>query len=512
MSVSSRVPGAARRRWRRAADVGSNLLLGVLVLSSLGLSGVLWSGALWAASPAATQLSGASSYQLPGDLESGGTTTGVASPERLVLLYPSAAGDVALGDPASAAFIEAWNAVLALLPRVATAAARPIGFKDVAAELAAYASPSPFRGGAECRAGVEVDVGAALPWADWLGAATGATPAGQWTGPVDRAVLLPGPANGGAELLLLDGASAREVAVAATPYSVLEGALCAILPQAQSAGYPVAPLAPDGAQGGLPHGVLASVPDPGAILVPEASSLPSWEPLRLVEEPVSPSRLAQAVFPNLLAVRRTATHGSVVFTSAGNWMLTVAPGESTLIVPAAAGAAPPWGASLVAALRFVDSRGGWPRGTWLSGAQVGSSCTILSCAAPTALTYSFSTRAAGLPVLTTLDSPPAISVTVGAGGDPTFYLRAVRVPGAPAEPQGRIVSAATAIDAVYRDPPPALTGSPLEVVGILPAWMPGAALLEPVWAVEVDAAPWGRPYTELVSATSGQVTGLWGAL
>lgn len=513
--IDERRPAARRPwRWRRTADAASNALLALLVLISLGLAGVLWSGALWAASPAAGQVPGSLSYQVPGDVETGGNTTSVAAPERLVLLYPSAQGDVALGNPSSGAFVRAWNAVLALLPRVASGAARPVGFKDVTAALAAFSAPSPFRGGAACRAGVEVDIGAALPWSDWLQAATGAAAAPQqWAGAVDRVILLPGGGGtppGAPELFLLEGGSAAAAIVAGSSYTVLEAALCALLPQAQAAGYPVAPLAPAGVQSGLPHGVVASVPDPAALLIPEASALPAWRPLQLGAEAPSANRLAQAVFPDLLAVRRTTSAGSTVFTSATSWMLTVGPSQSTLVVPAGSGATPSWDQSLVDALRFVDLRGGWPAGAWLSGVQPGSACTILACSAATSFTELFSQREAGLPVLTPADSAPAISVTVGAGGDPTFYLRAVRLPGAPVGRRPQVVSAAAAINAVYQTPPPGV-GGPLEVVAVLPAWAPVGAVLQPVWAVEVDAAPWGRPATALVSAVSGGVVG-WSGL
>jgi hypothetical protein len=268
-------------------------------------------------------------------------------------------------------------------------------------------------------------------------------------------------------------------------------------------------------QTGLPHGVLAAVPNPAALLVPEASVLPAWRPLQLAAEsnsPASVNRLAQSVFPDLLAVRRTTSRGSTVFTSASNWMLTVGSGESTLIVPAGSGPAPSWYRSLVDALRFVDLRGGWPPGAWLSGVQPSTACTILSCSAATSFTELFSLRQAGLPVLTTADSAPALSVTVGAGGDPTFYLRAVRIAGPPLGARPQVISAAEAINAVYRDPPSGLGAGPLEVVAVLPAWTPVGAVLQPVWAVEVDASPSGRPATELVAAASGDVVGVWGGL
>lgn len=512
----ARLRRRAALRRRRAVDVATNWLLGALVIASVAMAGTLWSGALWASSPVGDQAGAGQPYQIPGNNETGGVSIGIAAPPRIVLLFPSAQGDAALDDPQSAAFAVAWDAVLSLLQQLPVASAQPVGLKEVTARVAAYSGPSPFHGGA-CRAGAEVDVGASLPWSDWLAEATGAAVPAVPAISVDQLFLLPAgilaagdvTPSTAPELYVLAGGAAVELPIPSAAFTPLQNALCGLLADGVAAGYAVTPLAPDGASGGLPDGVRATVPDPGAILVPQPGAVGGWREARLSHEPLAADALALSIFPDPLEVRSTEAKGSTIFTSAQHWMLTVRSGQSTLVVPAGAGAAPPWYPSLLDALHYVDLRGGWPAGAWLAGFQTGGSCTILSCSAPTSYTYLFSTRNMGLPVLTTGDSPPPISVTIGAGGDPTFYLRAVGVAGAPTGPAAT-VTAQAAINAVYLDPPTVFVGQPVEVVSIYPAWAPTGDVLQPVWAVEVDQAPWGHPATELVSAVTGSIVGIWG--
>lgn len=499
-------------------EVLTGTLLAGVVGASLVLGGLIWSGAMWASSPLAHGSTLSRAYYVEGDVTNGGDATGVAVPERIVLLYPQGRDDEALGDPSAPAFSRTWTAVLALLGKVTAgkqlASMQPIGFKQVAKTLAAFSSPHAPAGPAACtQAGVEVDIGPVVPWNAWLQAASGIASTGEASVSVDRIVLLPtaGGSTSGPSLYLFDGAAAESLNLAVGDDNAIEQLVCSLQGQYGPNAYAVAPLSAQLVPDHNP-GVHQTVPDAGALLVPGSTDLPSWRPRNLRQESLdaNANSLALSIFPDPLAVHSSRGPTGIVFTSAEDWQLTVSGGRATLFTPPAAGTPPDWGVGLLDALRFVDVRGAWPQTAWLSGVEGSDTCTFAGCSAPTAYTYLFATRLNQLPVLSPADAAPAVSVTIAGGGQVTFYARAVPLDGGETS-ASPVFSAAAAVEAIYRDPPAALAGRDFEVVSAVPAWVPlwNQQILEPAWAVEVDQAQGGEPETFLVDAENENVIGLW---
>ena len=481
-----------RRTWDRL----TGWVLAALVLTSLILGVALWSGALWSQRAVAL---GPSRY-VAADAVVGLDVAQALRPEWMILLYPDAGNDVAIGDPAGAAVV--WGAVRAMLT-----ALRPAQFAvgtHAGAKTVALAAAGLPRGSV----GVEINLGSTLQWSVWDRALGGQ---GVWSGPnsqFDRIAILPGatpPVCSPAGTTAVGSPVVDFLTVAGAGFEVQvnPGDYCALLAvvdsqQLRVTGYAVAPvLAP-----------ATALPVAPGVLAPSAFP---WTPVALRPEGLDPPSLAASIFPDPLSVvPRQATDGAFEFQNAADWSLTVTPSQAELVVPAprAGSSAPEWDVGLAEALRYVDAHGGgWPSTAWLAWSR--AQCTLTKCA-PGAFEYEFATRYVGLPVLAPTGSRSAIAVQiVGGNGQPVLYTRDVPVPGVPLpKPLTAAMSAAQAVAAVAGTLPAGLLGTPTQVVAVFPAWAP-LTLLTPAWAVEVDQGSAGTLETFLVDAYQGAVLGSW---
>jgi hypothetical protein len=517
---------------RRLLQASTDWLLAGLVAVSVGLGALLWSGALWSASPVAqgepVLTAGQQPYQAGSeDVQTTGMAATVAVPERLLLLY-AGGGDLALGDAGEAHFLRVWLALRELLQGLQAAqlaAATPVGFKPLMQDLAAYTAAAPASAGP----GVEADLGPLLRLSEWVQAATD-QPVG-WPAasdpPVDALLVLPDPgqpadcAQARAGLYLLAGGAARRVALPPEQYAPL----CTVLSPLRlfvpgPGGYPVVPLA--GAAGTAVPGVA----DPGGLLVPTGRGLEAWRQVGLQPEVLDARRLSLSVFTDPLTVRATRAdaEGQVVFNDPHGWVLQVgtASGRATLVVPETSRPIGSWYGALRDALRFVDRTGGWPRASWLEGVQEDYGSCALSCTSLMSVTFSFSTRYGGLPILPPAGTSAAITVRMtGSGPTPLLYMRAVTLPvpgvavpagagdGVGGQAAPLAAEAAAAIRQAVRDPPLELAGQALQVVRVLPVYVPVGGQLRPAWAVTLDQASGGSPTTVLVGRGSAAVLGVW---
>lgn len=486
-----------RRAWQRA----TNWALGALVVLSVVLGTVLWSGALWRnrLPPVGAP------YQAPNTVQRAGPAS-VLLPDRLIVLYPGAAS-VQVAEGTNFAVI--WSAAKRILTHLRPAqfaVGSNVGYKAVARRSLSLQGSG---------AGLEIDFGSVFPWST-LDAALGG-PAAWRSRPnplLDTIILLPGASPPRCPLVASSGGSAAVdfflgsdpgLQVPLDPRAYC--ALAAVLGNGQGrvAGYPVAPIVVDSPAAALPvaPGVLAPTVFP-------------WRPVRLLNEPLNADRLALSIFEDAGAVViGHAGGGLTVFRDPQDRTLSVGAGRAVLVVPAppaAASSAPDWVVGLREAIGYVNTRGGWPRSTWLAWSR--AECTLVKCD-PGAYQYGFATSFESLPVLSPTGTPPALSVQImGGSGQPTLYTRAVPVPGPLVTAGGQgpgAISAEQAVLALAATPPASLLGASPEVVGVLPAWapIPTAHVLEPVWALQVHEGTTGGLQTVLVDAYRRTVLGLW---
>ena len=517
-------PGPTRvrhrgRGWRRRhAQQVTGWLLGALVAASVVLGGTLWSGVLWSANPLLRQAGGwvpsaSAGYQVSGTVHMGGQLAGLAVPARITLLYPGAQGDRVLSDPADPQFVALWGQVRALLlgiRRAQFAAGRHVGYKVAGLAVSQLSGSTP---------GVEVDFGPRLAWSHWVRLLGGSkrTPV-PGDPPVTRVLLLPTApsltgktrqASNAPVAYVLAGGAGVVVRVSSTAYQSLARRIAALRGQPDLSSYPVSPFEVQRSPFLLAPGVLAPTRFP-------------WRPVTARAEALNPARLASVLFPNPLSVHFHAGSGETVYSNGRQWLLTVraAQGAMSFFVPPGGGSlgAPAWYAGLDAAVHFVDARGGWPLSSWLLHSQAlydQRRCTLASCPR-TGYTYAFTTRLAGLPVLTPAGAGGVLSVTVmGSGLNAAFYGRHVPIPGRPVPGYGKPISASRALRILGRRPPAPIIGRQVQVLDVFPAWVPlwqprGRGVLEPVWAITlapVSHAGVTHPLTALVDAYHADVIG-----
>lgn len=506
------------RRWRRRyAQQVTGWLLGALVAASVVLGGALWSGVLWSANPLLRQAgwvpSAGAGYQVPGTVHIGSQLAGLAMPARITLLYPGGHGDRVLADPADPQFVALWDQVRALLlgiHRAQFAAGRRVGYKVAGLAVSRLVGSLP---------GIEVNFGPRLAWSNWVQLLGGPgridVPRDP---PVTRVVLLPTAArltgqahyvSGAPVAYLLAGGAGEALRVSPVAYQALAHRIGALRGQPDLSSYPVSSFKAARSPFLLAPGVVAPTRFP-------------WRPVAIRAERLNPAQLASVLFPNPLSVHFHASSGETVYSNGRQWLLSVRAtrGALSFFVPSGAGlhGAPAWYSGVEAAVHFVDARGGWPLSSWLlrSRAQYDQRrCTLASCPR-TGYTYSFTTRLAGLPVLTPAGAGSVLSVTVsGSALSVTFYGRHVPIPGRPLPVRGVPISAARALRIIGRRPPAPIIGRQVQVIDIFPAWAPmwqphGQGVLEPVWAITLDPlshAGVTHPLTALVDAYHADVMG-----
>ncbi len=506
------------RRWRRRqAQQLTGWLLGALVAVSVVLGGALWSGVLWSANPLLRQAgwvpSAGTGYQVPGTVHVGGRLADLAVPARISLLYPGGQGDRVLEDPADPQFVALWNRVRALLlgiDRAQLAAGRRIGYKVAGLAVSRLTGGQP---------GLEVDFGPRLSWSHWVQLWGGPAPTHlPGDPPVTRVVLLPmapsltgggGYVSSTPVAYLLAGGAGMVVRVSPAGYQAVSRRVAALRGQPDLSSYAVSRLPSKPSPLLVAPGVLAPTRFP-------------WRPLALRAERLNSARLASVLFPNSLSVHFHASGGETVYSNGRQWLLSVraAQGALSFFVPRGErpNRAPPWYSGIEAAVHFVDARGGWPLSSWLLQARAQYDqrrCTLASCPR-TGYTYSFTTRLAGLPVLSPAGAGSVLSVTIsGPALSATFYGRHVPVAGRPVPVRGAPISAARALRIIGRRPPAPVIGRQVQVIDIFPAWVPlwqphGQGVLEPVWAITLDPVSHAgvtHPLTALVDAYHADVIG-----
>lgn len=541
--TSARHPGPSSTRVRRRRAVffrhllegGTGWLLALLVGASIGLGAMLWSGALWSASPIVVQDPTLNQTYVGSDDVTQGAVQDVVTPERILLLYPGYHGDVALGAPTGsngADFVPVWADLQTVLSSVqvsVAAAAETTGIKPLTEALKVYAAAPVDAGGGA----VQADFGPLLTWSEWVGATQGPTappPAGDPE--FERMIILPEhPGACGsvaAWLYLVAGTSVRKVPVAARVFAPLCDTISGLRYRTPD-GYPLVPLNPQS----LSAQAQAAVPEPAGFLVPEqaAPALAWWQPGRLRFESLDDkqaTQLAYSLFPDPPWRTRDGN-----FTTSEGDALQIDPGSGRILAVfrRAEGPLQGWAQALDAAVGFINRTGGWPPTAWLSGAKSGypeGGCTLAECSAPNDVTFTFSSRYNGLPVLAPDPTTPALTIQMsGNPAHPLQYSRAVPVPvpilgsqGGPSDGADAAnpppVGVAQAINTALQYPPPELIGDSgqvaLQVTNVMPTYvpLPATRTFEPAWAVELDPSTGGTPVVVLVDRLNdGAVLGVW---
>lgn len=528
---SNRVVRSRRRaevRRRRLLEAGTGWLLVVAVGASVAMGAMLWSGALWSATPLVSQDPTLQTPTYVGPEDVGKRTVqDVATPERIVLMYPGHVGDVALGPPTGsngADFLPVWEDLQAVLAAEQNmiASAGTSGLKPLVQDLGAYANASSDAGGAA----VQADFGPVLPWSQWLGAVQGHLVPPTPNDPAfERLVILPDHLGAcgmtPAWLYLVAGTLVHRVAVSAAVFAPLCNEITG-LRFGTPDGYPLTPLDPTP----LSKKASNALADPAGLLVPvqQAPALAWWQPGRLRYESYD-SKQAQALAQSLLPDQPWRSRdGSNFITPEGDALeIDAGSGRVLAVFRQIEGQLPGWFQALDATIPFITTKGGWPPTAWLSGAVSGyANCTLATCPAPEDVTFSFSTRYKGLPVLSPYGSAPALFIEMtGKSPHPIQYSRMVPIlsdaGGTPDElnpPAPPKVGAAQAINVALEYPPPELTGGSgqtLQVTNVMPTYVPEpyALALEPAWAVELDQPETGALDVVLVDAMKPAVLGVW---